>query len=157
MPAEAAENGDVRSRVVDEARSWIGTPYRLNAKVKGAGCDCATLILCVYRATGVFDDLTSDQHFSDWYHHARQERYLLWLMKHATKILEAVAYPSTRIEPGSIVAARVCGSKHYNHAGIVTKWPRIIHAVYPHVAEVDASKHSMWAFHQIAVFNPFQS
>lgn len=39
-----------RSDIIAEARSWIGTPYRHQASLKGAGCDCLGLILGVYRA-----------------------------------------------------------------------------------------------------------
>lgn len=33
-----------RAAVVAEARDWIGTPYRHQASVKHAGCDCLGLI-----------------------------------------------------------------------------------------------------------------
>lgn len=36
--------------IVAEARSWAGTPYRHQASVKGAGCDCIGLIRGVWRA-----------------------------------------------------------------------------------------------------------
>ena len=38
-----------RERVVAEARSWIGTPYRHQGALKGVGCDCLGLILGVWR------------------------------------------------------------------------------------------------------------
>lgn len=31
-------------RLIDEARSWIGTPYRHGHATKGAGCDCLGLV-----------------------------------------------------------------------------------------------------------------
>jgi len=36
-----------RAIVVNEARTWVGTPYRHQAKVKGAGVDCVGLCLGV--------------------------------------------------------------------------------------------------------------
>ena len=39
-----------RSAVVAEARSWIGTPYRHQASLKGVGCDCLGLVRGVWRA-----------------------------------------------------------------------------------------------------------
>lgn len=36
--------------IVEEARSWIGTPYRHQASLKGVGCDCLGLVLGVWRA-----------------------------------------------------------------------------------------------------------
>ena len=38
-----------RAAIVAEARSWIGTPYRHQGSLKGAGCDCLGLIRGVYR------------------------------------------------------------------------------------------------------------
>jgi NlpC/P60 family putative phage cell wall peptidase len=35
--------------IVDEARTWIGTPYRHQHSTKGAGCDCLGLLRGVYR------------------------------------------------------------------------------------------------------------
>jgi NlpC/P60 family putative phage cell wall peptidase len=36
--------------IVAEARSWIGTPYRHQASLKGVGCDCLGLVRGVWRA-----------------------------------------------------------------------------------------------------------
>ena len=35
--------------IVAEARSWIGTPYRHQASLKGVGCDCLGLLRGVWR------------------------------------------------------------------------------------------------------------
>jgi hypothetical protein len=37
-------------RIIAEARSWIGTPYRHQASLKGVGCDCLGLLRGVWRA-----------------------------------------------------------------------------------------------------------
>jgi NlpC/P60 family putative phage cell wall peptidase len=42
-----------RAAVVTEARRWVGTPYRHQAAVLGAGCDCVGLIRGVGFATGM--------------------------------------------------------------------------------------------------------
>ena len=41
-----------RSDVVAQARSWLGTPYQHQARCKGAGVDCAGLIIGVAHALG---------------------------------------------------------------------------------------------------------
>ena len=38
-----------QDRIVTEARSWIGTPYRHQASLKGIGCDCLGLLRGVWR------------------------------------------------------------------------------------------------------------
>lgn len=42
-----------REQVVDEARSWVGTPYQHQARIKGIGVDCAGLLIGVARALGI--------------------------------------------------------------------------------------------------------
>ncbi len=39
-----------RTRIVAEARAWIGTPYRHQASLQGVGCDCLGLVRGVWRA-----------------------------------------------------------------------------------------------------------
>jgi NlpC/P60 family putative phage cell wall peptidase len=39
-----------RADIVAEARSWIGTPYRHQASLKGVGADCLGLLRGVWRA-----------------------------------------------------------------------------------------------------------
>lgn len=42
-----------RQAIVDEARTWLGTPYQHQARLKGVGCDCAGLPIGVARALGM--------------------------------------------------------------------------------------------------------
>lgn len=42
-----------RTQVVDCARSWIGTPYHHQARVKGVGVDCIGLAIGVCRELGL--------------------------------------------------------------------------------------------------------
>lgn len=39
-----------RAAIVAEARSWLGTPYRHQASLKGVGCDCLGLVRGIWRA-----------------------------------------------------------------------------------------------------------
>lgn len=51
-----------RSDAVNEARSWLGTPFKHQASVKGVGCDCIGLIKGVGVALGLVDyDEKSDK------------------------------------------------------------------------------------------------
>jgi NlpC/P60 family putative phage cell wall peptidase len=144
---------DQGAALVTEARSWIGTPYRHGARVKGAGCDCATLLAECLIAGGT-DREAIGIYSGDWWMHASDERYMYGLLRNALKMTEAIAYRSTVAQPGDLVLTKVAGSKLYNHGGIVTQWPMIVHAVHPVVEEVDASKHSMWAYRELAIFSP---
>jgi NlpC/P60 family putative phage cell wall peptidase len=144
-----------RECLVTEARSWIGTPYRLGGRVKGAGCDCATFLAEVLIACGLAEREELGVYSHDWFHHSGEDRYKLRILRHAVKTMEAVAYRSLAVAPGNLVLTSVAHSKVYNHAGVITAWPRLVHAVAPHVIETDASRDPMWTLRHIVVFDPF--
>src|SRR5690349_11447583 len=37
-----------RARLLDEARTWLLTPWHHNARVRGAGVDCGQLLIACY-------------------------------------------------------------------------------------------------------------
>lgn len=144
-----------RTEVVSEARSFVSTPYHLGGQVKGAGVDCATLLMCVYRNCGILKDEQLGVFAGDWWLHAKEDTYMLRILRHAFRVAEAVAYRSLEAAPGNIVLTKCAGSRVYNHGAIVLAWPRVVHAVHPAVEEIDASKHPMWAYQTVAVFDPW--
>lgn len=42
-----------RKGFVDEARTWLGTPYRHQGRLKGVACDCIGLVICTARVLGL--------------------------------------------------------------------------------------------------------
>jgi len=42
-------------QVIDEARSWVGTPFHFTARVKGDGVDCGGLIVGVAENLGILE------------------------------------------------------------------------------------------------------
>lgn len=155
---DLAIEGASRRSVVDEARSWLNTPYVLRGRVKGAGCDCFTFIAETMIATKMFrpDDLPV--YAGDWFCHITEERYLFMLMRYATKTFEGQAFANSPIEPGNVVSVHAAGvdSRVYNHGAIVTKWPMGIHSIDPCVQEIDLSRDPMWAWQQVKVFDPWR-
>lgn len=145
-----------RESVVIEARTWIGTPYRKMGQVKGAGVDCGTLLLCIYRTMGLLNDEMLEVYGHDWWLHVKEEFYLRHVMRHALQIAERVFYRADQVEPGNLVLCHAAGSKVYNHGGIVTKWPFAIHALYAGVNEVDVTRHPMWAYKILSIFDPWK-
>ncbi|MCL5099278.1 MAG: NlpC/P60 family protein [Candidatus Omnitrophica bacterium] len=39
--------------IIREAQSWLATPFRAHAKVKGDGVDCVNLALAIYQKAGI--------------------------------------------------------------------------------------------------------
>ena len=74
-----------RLKVITEAKSWIGTPYHQQASVKGAGVDCAYLLMCVYHEVGLTEMPDVGNYASDWHLHRSEEQYLSWVQKYAKR------------------------------------------------------------------------
>jgi cell wall-associated NlpC family hydrolase len=111
----------LRARVVAEAESWLGTPYRAAQRVKGreGGVDCLTFVVEVYERAQVIPHYEVTFYPPDWHLHRSVERYLEGVLECAREI----AGPP---EPGDIVLFRY--GRCFAHGGIVTHWPRLIHA-----------------------------
>lgn len=110
-----------RDKVVNEAKTWIPTPYHSGARIKGVGVDCGQYLIGVYENAGVLSQGECDPgtYSQEWHLHRSEEKYLAWIQKYCDI---ATGEPL----PGDIAVFRFgrCNS----HAGIVLAWPMIIHA-----------------------------
>lgn len=112
-----------RSRVLSAARTWIGTPFRDCASVKGAGVDCAMFIKAAFEEAGIEAPFVVDRYSAQWYLHGDRE---LWL-----PLLEAraIEIEQNQVRPADLVLYKF-GSKYYSHGALIAEsgWPVIIHA-----------------------------
>jgi NlpC/P60 family putative phage cell wall peptidase len=102
-----------RAAVVAEARSWIGTPYHLGADVKGAGVDCAMILVRVFCDLGLVSPFDPRPYSSDWHLHRSEEVYLRLLLARAREVALG------EIGPGDVVLFRY--GRCFSHGGIVTR------------------------------------
>lgn len=111
-----------RIRVVEEAKSWLGTPYHRLAARKGVGADCALFPLAVYVAVGLADQPGPDElrYVHDWHLHRTQELYLPWCEKIGYEI------ERERLGPGDFAIWKF--GHTFSHGAIVIDPPQIIHA-----------------------------
>lgn len=110
----------LRTNIVDEARTWLGTPYHHQAAVKQQGVDCAQILVEVYHAVGLAERPDIGYYPSDWMLHRSEERYLGWLDQYCRRIELA------EVGPGDIVMFKF--GRCFAHSGIVVHYPLIIHA-----------------------------
>jgi cell wall-associated NlpC family hydrolase len=110
-----------RQAVIAEARTWLRTPWHHGAKVKGAGVDCAMLLIACYSAAGLISDFTPEHYPIDWAMHRDQALFDEWLSRFA----HLVDTPG----PGDVAHYRF--GRVFSHAAIVVDWPLIIHASMP--------------------------
>ncbi len=114
-----------RAAVVAEARSWIGTPYHLGADVKGAGCDCAMILVRVFCDLGLVAPFDPRPYSNDWHLHRSEEVYLRLLLERAREVTRAEA------QAGDVVLFRY--GRCFSHGGIVTRAEpfTMVHAFAP--------------------------
>ncbi|NWG54866.1 MAG: C40 family peptidase [Hydrogenophilaceae bacterium] len=111
-----------RATILAEARSWIGTPYRHQASVKGAGCDCLGLVRGVWRALYGEEPEPVPPYTPDWAE-ARGEGTLL---QAALRYLAPAAAPA----PGDVLLFRMAHGAPMKHAAILAEDERLIHAYW---------------------------
>ena len=109
-----------RTAVVAEAMSWAGTPWHHQARVKGAGVDCANLVIAAYHNAGMIDDIDPGNYPRDWHIHRDEERFLTFVPSFAVEIGEG------EVGPGDLVLFRI--GRVFSHGAIVTTWPQGVHA-----------------------------
>lgn len=132
------------SAVVQEARRWLGTPYRHQAAVRGAGCDCLGLLRGVWGA--VYGDVPPVPPYSpDWDEVARRDV----LRNAARKWL--VERPGAVPEAGDVILFRMRDGAVAKHLGIASSRETFIHAYTGH-GVVESSLSLPWRRRIAGVF-----
>ena len=117
--ASPIEEDEGRRRVVEVARTWIGTKYHHMGMVKGVGVDCATLLMMVYAEAALIPRLKLPYYSAQWHLHRGEERYLGLVTQYAVEI------PGPPL-PGDVVLWKF--GRCFSHGAIVTEWPFVVHA-----------------------------
>jgi NlpC/P60 family putative phage cell wall peptidase len=112
-----------RDAVVAAARAWRSTPYHHAADIKGAGCDCAMLLVRVYCDLGLVEPFDPRPYTNDWMLHRADEKFLGFLLARA----HIVETP----QPGDVILFKY--GRCFSHGGIVTRADplTIVHAFAP--------------------------
>jgi hypothetical protein len=139
-------NDQLRAKVVSEARSWIGTPYHHmgaglqvpGRQLKGIGIDCAQILVEVYAACDVIEWFDTGKYPADFMMHSDDPTYIDLIIPRAEEY-------DWRVEP--ILPADLpvwLFGRTYSHGGIVTEWPKVVHAYAPYgfVDESDVTQGS---------------
>jgi NlpC/P60 family putative phage cell wall peptidase len=109
-------------RVVDEALSWVGTPYRHQGRRKGIGCDCLGLVLGVWGVVyGTAPELPGP-YAPDWAEAGGEERLLDGARRH---------FPEKdfrEMSAGDMLVFRWRPHLPAKHAGILIEHDQFVHA-----------------------------
>jgi NlpC/P60 family putative phage cell wall peptidase len=118
LPLDAEKEAMLRRALVDEARTWIGTPYRQLGDVKGIACDCSMLLVRCLVDTGIVEAFDPRPYPPTWFLHQADERYIDWL--------SIVAVEVETPQPGDFVTVKI--GRAFAHSGIVSDAEHLIHA-----------------------------
>jgi NlpC/P60 family putative phage cell wall peptidase len=108
--------------IVAEARSWIGTPYRHQASLKGVGCDCLGLVRGVWRAIHGEEPERMPPYSRDWAEASLRET----LAEAGARHLIPVAREA--MQAGDVVLFRWRAGLVAKHAAILTSDASMVHA-----------------------------
>jgi NlpC/P60 family putative phage cell wall peptidase len=113
-----------REAIVAEARRWIGTPYRHQASLRGAGADCLGLLRGVWRELVGAEPEKVPAYTPDWAEQIGEETLLEAARRHCREI------PVGAASEGDILLFRMASGSPAKHAGLVSGEDRIIHAYW---------------------------
>lgn len=164
----------VEAALIEEARTWLGTPFRHQGRIRGVGCDCLGLLIGVAKALDLQG--REGQKLAEWdslaYGHFPNEE-TLW------GGLSAALYPTENLAAGCIVLMAIDGrAQHLGIVGVVNQESRIrnqeknhdscfmlndsetltlIHAYAPHRKVVEHRLSEEWQERIVGVFRSCNS
>jgi NlpC/P60 family putative phage cell wall peptidase len=121
-----------RAELIDEALSWVGTPYRTHQSCKGAGADCGGFCYGVWRNVGLLPANALPQRLSSqWYLHRTDEIIVRGLQAHG-----AVEIPLDEAKPGDVLTFQY--GRAQSHMAFLLPRDRIVHSyAYKNVICID--------------------
>ena len=112
----------IRTRIIAEARSWIGTPYHHQASFRGVGCDCLGLLRGVWRAVIGAEPEDPPPYAADWAEASGEESLRDAAKRHLTEI------PIKEFGGGDVLLFRMSRTAPAKHCGIATDTQHMVHA-----------------------------
>lgn len=125
-----------RAAIVAEALSWVGTPYRHQASLKGVGCDCLGLVRGIWRALLGAEPEAMPAYTPDWAEAGGVDRLADAARRWLTEI------DPTPARAGDLLLFRWRDDLPAKHAAILTAPGRFLHA--HHGAAVATAALSPW-------------
>lgn len=134
----------MRERVVNEARRWLGTPYRHQSSTLGAGCDCLGLLRGVWRVVSG-DEPPVPPYSPAWDEVSRSDALLAAAQRHLLEI------PTGAVRAGDVLLFRMRRGAVAKHLGICSGAGRFIHAYSGH-GVVESRLTEPWQRRVVAAF-----
>ena len=115
-------------RIVAVARTWLGTPYRHQASVRGVGADCLGLVRGVWREVAGEEPEVMPPYTADWAEVGGEETLLAAARRWLVEI------PVGTARAGDVLLFRMSAGAPMKHCAILSDVggpePRMIHAYW---------------------------
>ena len=141
---------DFRSRVLQETRTWLGTPYQHQASEKGAGCDCLGLIRGIYRHLYGAEPVSPPPYSPNWAEEQGQET----LYEAAQDWLHEI--PNRTARPGDVLLFRMSPNASCKHIAILSA-PNVMTHAYWGRAVVESYLVPYWRRRWVSSFTFFKN
>lgn len=129
---------DIRLKIVNEAKSWIGTPYKHYTSQKGLGCDCGLYIMKVYENVGLITYKHPAYYPQDWaFHNPIGELFVDIVENYCVSIDEK------DLKIGDMILYKF--GKSLSHASIVIENNMIIHSQVGIGVTISNRYNSVWS------------
>jgi cell wall-associated NlpC family hydrolase len=109
-----------RAAVVAAARLWRGTPWHHNARVMGAGIDCANIICDAFEKAGLIQHI-EPVYARQWGLHQDRELFIEWIEKSGGHEIDR-----SSVKVGDIATFKF--GRTFFHGAIFTDSVTVIHA-----------------------------
>ena len=121
----------LRSRLCAVVDSWLGTPFRHRANVRGAGADCVTFVAETLLGCGALDSYVFPAYSLDWSRHQTRSLVLEWL----AGCPRMARVPDAQLPlPGDVACYKI--GKCVHHCAVVLEPPVLAHAVLNHAVDL---------------------
>lgn len=128
---------ELRNKVVEETKSWVGTPYRHYSMKKGLGADCGLFIMGVYDNLGLIKYEMPEFYPRDWaYHKPVGEMFVSIVRKYCYEIQKDC------VKLGDIIVYKF--GKCLSHAAILIEDDMIVHSEVPVGVTTSNRRTSKW-------------
>jgi len=113
-----------RQAVIDEAISWVGTPYQHQCSTKNVGCDCLGLVRGIWRKLYGAEPVKLPPYTPDWAETGGHET-LRDASNHYLDLIQMQA-----VMPGDVLLFRMQANVPAKHMAVLVEPDLIVHAYW---------------------------
>ncbi len=132
-----------------EAASWVNTPFRVHAAVKGAGVDCVRMVAEIMVACGVIPGYTFPRYSLDWAKHQDRSLVLEWLASCPCVALVPDGEPP---QFGDVLCFKI--GRCVQHAAVALDLPLFVNAVEGARVSISQINDPTWSKRLACVYRP---